>query len=1046
MNISAIFIHRPIATILLMTALFTAGVIGYNLLPVAALPSVDFPTLVVTATLPGADPATMASSVAQPLERQFAALPGLNQITSTSVLGGTAITLEFDLSRNIDGAASDVQSAINAAEGYLPKNLPTPPTYRKVNPADKPIYILGLTSKTMPLTTVDQYADLNIAQRLSMLPGIGQVVIFGEQKFAPTINLNPMKLAAHGIGLDDVATAVTNSIADLPLGTLQGPQQATQIGANGQLFSPKAISRIIIAYRNGKPVRLSSVADVFSGSENPLQASWVGSQRGEVIGIWRQPGANTIALADAVKAMLPKLQEGIPPSVKLSVIDDRSVSIRNSLTDVELTLAGTVVLVVMVIFLFLRSFTATLIPAITMPMSLIGTLAFMYLFGFSLDNLSLMALTLAVGLVVDDSIVMLENIFRYLEHGESRKNAALLGSREIGFTIISITISLIAVFIPLLFMGGVVGRLFLEFGVTVTIAVVLSAIVALTLSPTMAALTLKNPHQVHHHRLYNMSERFFDGMAHVYERLLRGSIRHKRSVMLLNLGLIALSGWLFVVSPKGFFPQEDTGLIFGFAQADKDISFYGMSQLEQAAAKVILEDPAVARFGASIGGSSSAGINTGRLFIILKPRDQRTASADQIINRLRPKLAVIPGVTTYLQSVQNIRIGARLSRTQYEYTLQDIDLDELNRFAPKMLEKLRKLPQLTDVASDEQTGSPKLFIKINRDLASRLGVDVKTIEQTLYDAFGQPYVTQLYGTLNTYHIIMQVAPQYQQDASALSRLYVHGAGGALIPISQFATLERQSAVISVNHQGQFPSVTLSFNLAPGVALGQAVKAINAAAEDANMPATVTASFQGTAAEFQASLSTQPLLIAAAIFAVYIVLGVLYESFIHPLTILLSLPAAVVGALIFLRIFDFPVTMMAIIGIILLIGIVKKNAIMMIDFALERLRVEHKSPEEAIYEAATLRFRPIMMTTMAAIFGTLPIAIGVGAGSDLRQPLGITVVGGLVVSQTLTLLTVPVTYLYMERFAEWISAKVRRKPPSSQATPQHEIPADRNAAE
>ena len=1033
MNISAVFIERPIATTLLMAALLAGGAVGYSLLPVAAMPTIDFPTISVSASLPGADPQTMASAVAQPLERQFAQLPGVDQITSTSVLGSTSITLQFDLSRNIDGAAGDVQQAINAAQGYLPKNLPTPPTYKKVNPADHPILILGLTSKMMPLTQLDEYADLNLAQRISSFSGVGQVSIFGEQKFAPTIMINPLTLASRGIGLDDVANAVTSNTANLPVGTLQGPQQSYQIGANGQLFSPGAIANSVVVYRNGAPVRVGDIANVVAGVESPLQASWVGAQRGEMIGIWRAPGANTIDLVNQIRAALPELEAAIPPSINVSIISDASLAIQQSFADVKLTLMGTIVLVIIVIFVFLRNVWATIIPAVTVPLSLVGTFGVMYFFGYSLDNLSLMAMTLAVGLVVDDAIVMLENIYRHMEQGKDRKAAARDGSKEIGFTIVSITVSLIAVFIPLLFMSGIVGRLFQEFGVTVTIAVVLSALIALVLSPMMASLFLKNPREMRHSRLYEASERTFEAVIRVYERILKFSLRHRGSVMLLNLALIGVAGWLFVAMPKGFFPQEDTGLLFGFTQADPDISFAGMAERQQAAAKVILGDPAVAGFGSFIGGGSSSGMNTGRMFIVLKPFDQRSATADQVITRLRPKLAAVLGVTTFLQSIQNIRVGARLTQTQYQYTLQDTNIDELDQWAPKLLAKLKSLNGLQDVASDQQTGSLQLKIDINRDAAARLGVNVTTIEQTLYDAFGQPFVTQLFAPLNTYHIVMEVAPQYQQDVSALSRLYVHGAAGKMIPISQFATFQHVPTAISVNHQGQFPAVTLSFNLAPNVSLGQAVQEVQQAEKTLGVPPTLQTSFQGTAQEFQRSLSTQPLLIAAALFAVYIVLGILYESFIHPFTILLSLPSATVGALVFLSLFHFDLTMMAIIGIIMLIGIVKKNAIMMIDFALQRERREGKSPEESIYEAAVLRFRPIMMTTMSALFGTLPIAIGIGAGADLRQPLGVAVVGGLIVSQALTLFTTPVTYLYMDRFSSFAARHLRRNRGASPQT-------------
>jgi hydrophobe/amphiphile efflux-1 (HAE1) family protein len=1027
MNLSAIFIRRPIATVLLMTALLVGGIVGYGLLPVAALPRVDFPTISVSAQLPGASPEIMASSVAQPLERQFATIPGINEITSTSAQGGTGITLQFDLSRDLDGAAADVQAAINAAGGALPKNLPSPPTYRKVNPADTPVLILGLTSDVMPLTDLDRYADLNLAQRISMLPNVGQVLIFGEQKFAPTVDVNPGALAARGLGFADVAAAITNGTVQQPTGSLQGPRQSYQIGANGQIFSPDALGRVIVAYRNGAPVRISDIGTVLSGTENPFQASWVKTHVGEMIGIWRQPGANTIELVNKIKQALPSLQASIPPSIHVSVVSDRSVSIRESFKDVKITLFGTIVLVVFVIFIFLRSFWATVIPSVAVPLSLVGTFAVMYLLGYSLDNLSLMGLTLAVGLVVDDAIVMLENIYRYLEQGHDRVAAALKGAGEIGFTIVSITISLVAVFIPILFMSGIVGRLFREFGVTVTTAVVLSAVIALTLSPTVAALVLKDPKTLRRGRLYRWSEHAYARLAAGYEAGLRFTLRHRAVAMFVNLALIGVSIWLFIALPKGFFPDEDTGLIFAYTKADQDVSFAAMAERQQKVGEVIAADPDVENFGSSTGGNSSAGTNTGRLFIQLKPRGERKATASQIIARLRPKLAQVPGITTYLQVVQNIRIGARLAATQYQYTLQDTDIGELNTWAPKLEARLRDTPGLVDVASDQQLSSPQLRVDIDRDAASRLGVTPQAIEQTLYYAFGQPYVTQLYGPENTYHVIMEVAPQYSQDPSALSRIYVHATNGGLVPLGQFATLVPTVTSLAINHQGQFPSVTLSFNLAPGTSLGQAVDRIRSAENELGKPATLVTSFQGTAQEFQSSLGTEPLLIAAALFVVYIVLGVLYESFIHPITILLSLPSASVGAFLALKLGGFDLDMMAIIGLIMLIGIVKKNAIMMIDFALGGRRHDNKSVEASIRQAAVLRFRPIMMTTMSAILGILPIAIGLGAGSDLRQPLGVAVVGGLVLSQALTLFTVPVTYIYMERLSGWIGNLWRRQP-------------------
>jgi hydrophobe/amphiphile efflux-1 (HAE1) family protein len=1039
LNISEPFIRRPIATALLMAALLVGGVIGYNLLPVAALPTVDFPTLQVTATLPGASPEIMASSVAQPLERQFAVLPGLNQLTSTNVQGTTVIALQFDLSRNIDGAASDVQAAINAASGALPKNLPNPPTYKKVNPADQPVLILGLTSDVMTLHELDQFADLNIAQRISMLPDVGQVLIFGEQKYAPTVQVNPEKLASRGIGFDDVSTAITNSTVELPIGTLQGPQQAYQIGANSQLLQVGALAKVIVAYKNGHPVRIGDIGRVVDGSDSPLQLDWVNNHIGEMIGIWRQPGSNTLALVDRVKSMLPQLQAGIPPSVKLTMVSDRSLSISASFQDVKLTLGFTIVLVVLVIFIFLRSLWATVIPSITVPLALVGSFGVLYLGGYSLDNLSLMALTLAVGLVVDDAVVMLENIFRYLEAGDDALTAALKGAGEIGFTIVSITVSLIAVFIPLLFMGGIIGRLFREFAITVTAAIILSALIALTLSPMMAALFLKDPHAVDHGRLYQWSERAFGRLADGYGRMLRRVLRLRFWVMLLNLVLIAATAVLIVWIPKGFFPDEDTGMIYGFTEASPDVSFMGMADLQQRAAAVLMKDPAIATVGSAIGGGGSSGLNTGRMFVSLKPEGERDPIG-AVIQRLRGQLAKVPGITTYLQPVVSIRIGGRLSRTQYQYTLQDIDIQELDEWAPKLEDKLKGVPGLQDVASDLEQTSPQMKIDIDRDLATRLGVDPSSIETTLYSAFGQRFVTQIYAPLNTYHVVLEVAPEYQEDISALSRIYVHGTAGQLVPLSAFAHLAPQTTTVAVNHQGQFPAVTISFNLAPGTALGDAVDRISKAATQIGLPKTVETSFQGTASAFQSSLSTQPLLIAAAIFAVYVVLGVLYESFVHPITILMSLPPASFGALLCLLLFGFDLSVIAIIGLIMLIGIVKKNAIMMIDFALERRRNEQKSAEEAIYEAATLRFRPIMMTTMAAICGTLPIAFAIGSGAELRQPLGIAVVGGLIVSQALTLFTIPVTYLYMDRLSDWAAGLAGRRtaparPPALLPPPQ-----------
>jgi hydrophobe/amphiphile efflux-1 (HAE1) family protein len=1046
MSISEPFIRRPIATILLMAALLVAGIAGYFLLPVSAMPNVEFPTISVSASLPGAAPDVMAASVAQPLERQFAAIPGVTQIVSTSIQGSTNLAVQFALSRSLDGAASDIQAAINAASGSLPKNLPSPPSYRKVDPADTPVLILGLTSKVMPLYEVNHYADTDLAQQLSTLPGIGQVLIFGQQQFAPTVQLNPSALAARGIGLNQVATAISGATTEQPLGTLQGAQQAYQIGANGQIFSTRQLGDVIVAYKGGAPVRIKDLGRVIVGSDTPFVASWVDNHLGEIIAIWKQPDANTLQLVDAVKSELPRLEAAIPRAIHVSVIADRSLSIRASVGDVEFALGLTLVLVVLVTFAFLRTFWATVIPSITMPLSLVGTFGVMYLLGYSLDNLSLMALTLAVALVVDDAVVMLENIFRYLEAGDDPLTAALKGAGEIGFTIVSITVSLIAVFIPILFMGGIVGRLFREFGVTVTIAVTLSAIIALTLSPMMAALTLENPHGMRHGWFYQANERAFAWLRDGYEGLLRLVLRWRFWAFLLNLGLIALSFWLVIAIPKGFLPEEDTGLIFAFTKADPDVSFAQMAALQQRASAVVLKNPNVQSLGSAIGGGASTGVNTGRMFINLKPWDERKATAQQVIAQLRPGLAKVPGIETFMQVLQDVRVGARLSPTEYQYTLQDMNSAELYRWAPKILAGMKTISGLTQLTSDQQTDAPQVQLDIDRSLAARFGVNVDTIEQTLGEAFGQRYVAQLYGTTNTYHIVMELAPQYQNDPSALSRIYVSGAGGQMIPLSQFARLVPRTTALAVNEQGEFPAVTISFNLRPGTSLGQAVNRIEAAERQMQVPPTVIGSFQGTAQAFQASLATEPLLIAAALFAVYVVLGILYESFIHPVTILLSLPSAAVGALAALDLFGFDLTLIAIIGLIMLIGIVKKNAIMMIDFALERRRHQHLSAEEAIYEAAILRFRPIMMTTMAAIFGILPIAVGFGAGAALRQPLGVAVVGGLVVSQALTLFTIPVTYIYMDRLSDWLArlgGRRRRAPQEAGAVPDRAlVPAGR----
>jgi hydrophobe/amphiphile efflux-1 (HAE1) family protein len=1034
-GLSTPFIRRPVATTLLMLAIAVVGVIAYFLLPVAALPEIDLPTISVSATYPGADPEVMASAIAQPLERQFAVLPNVREITSQNGFGTTQISVQFDLSRKVDGAAADVQSAIQAAQVYLPTDLPQPPTYRKVNPADQPVIILGLTSKTLPLTTVNEYADTYIAQRLSQIKGVSQILIIGQQKFAPTIRVNPAALAARGIGLDTVATAITNSTSEKPLGVLQGAQSSYQIAANSQILDADAYADLPVAYKNGAPVRLRDVGDVVVGAEQPLSATWINQDRGIELAVQRQPGSNLIQLVAAVKKALPKLTRDIPKSIQVSVLSDRSRSIQEAFKDVQLTLLFTIMLVVAVIFVFLRQVWATVIPAFAVPLSILFTFSVMYPLGYDLDNLSLMGLTLAVGLVIDDAIVVLENVTRHLEMGKSPLEAAIAGSREIAFTVMSITISLIAVFIPIFLMSGVVGAMFREFAVVVATSIVASAFVSLTLTPMMAAIFLRQPDKDKESRFSKWSDRTQRRIEDKYKNGLGWILDHQFATMMATLGLIVLTALLFMCLPTGFFPNENTGLIFAYTEGSENISFNAMAARQQAAEQVVLADPDVESAGSSIGasGSTVAG-NTGRMFITLRSG----GNAQKVMDRLRPKLADVAGLKTWMQLIQNVSIGGSLTRSQYQYALRDIDLQELNAFAPKLEARLKTIPGLQDVATDEEVAGARMMLTIDRDVAARLGVSVNAIQATLSSAFGQRWVTQIYAPLNTYHVMLEVSPEFQQDPNALDRIYVQSSSGA-VPLSEVAQFEAKAAPLAVNHSSQFPAVTLSFDLAPGTALGTVQKAIHKAELDLNMPPGIEGRFQGTAAAFTQSLATQPYLILGAVLAVYIILGILYESFFHPITILLSLPPAAVGALAALKLFGFDLSIVAIIGLIMLIGIVKKNAIMMIDFALQRLRGEMSddgdndkppSPRDAIQEAAVLRFRPIMMTSLAAIIGALPIALGIGAGSDLRQPLGVAVVAGLLISQILTLFTVPVTFLYLERASRWSSKKFSSAVPAA----------------
>jgi len=1025
MSISEPFIRRPIATSLMMLGVLVFGFGAYALLPVAALPNVDFPTIVVSVNYPGASPDTMASAVATPLEQQFAAIPALDQMTSTSGIGSLSITLQFDLARNIDAAAQDVQTAINAATGLLPKDLPNPPTYRKTNPADRPVLIYAVYSKAMPIYKVDDYAYTIVAQKLSTVKGVSESRIFGQKPYAVHIRINPGALAARGIGLEDVRNALTTATVDRPKGNLEGAKQVFTLDTNDQLFNAASFGNVIVAYRNGAPVRLKDVGEVIDATQNERIGAWYYDTPAEGLAIQRQAGANTIELVDTIKQWIPRLEQSIPPSVKIDLVADRSLVIRAAVHDVQFTMMLTVGLVIVVIFLFLRTLWATVIPSLAVPLSLLATFGVMYAVGYNLDNISLMALTISVGFVVDDAIVMIENIVRYIEFGERPFEAALKGAGQIGFTIISITFSLIAVFIPLLFMGGIIGRLFREFAVTVAVAVVASAFISLTLTPVLCSLFLKEQTLHGKGRLNQIAEAGFDWMLRAYDRGLGFVFRHQLPTLLSTLVLMGATGYLYVTIPKGFFPEQDTGFIFGQVDARQDISFAAMAKLTHQVVDIVKDDPAVSGVFSFTGASAyNPTENTARVFIQLKPHDQRDLTSNRIIQRLRPKVKNVEGVNFYMQSGQDISIGGRLSRTLYQYTLTDTSSEELNHWAPIIADAMKKMPELQDVASDQQVAAPHLAIEIDRDAASRLGISPSLIDETLYDAFGQRQVANIYTSTSQYKVILEVQPEFQDDPTALSKIYVIGPGGTQLPLSAFAHFVPKVEALSINHQGQFPAVTLSFNLAPGIALGQAVDEIQALMAQLRVPGTLDGSFQGTAQAFRASLSSTPLLVAAAILVVYIVLGMLYESYIHPITILSALPSAGVGALLALMLLHYDLSVIAMIGVILLIGIVKKNAIMMIDFALQAERIEGKSPREAIHQACLLRFRPIMMTTFAALFGSMPIAFGQGAGSELRRPLGIAIIGGLLVSQWLTLYTTPVIYLYLERLARWVGRPYR----------------------
>ena len=1030
MNISEPFIRRPIATSLLMAAVILLGLLGYELLPISALPAVDFPTIQVFAQYPGASPDVMASAVTTPLERQFGQIPGLSSMNSTSSFGNATITLQFVLDREIDAAAEDVQAAINAANGVLPKNLPNPPTYNKVNPADTAILSLAITSETLPADKVNDFADTVLAQKLSQVSGVGLVSIQGNQKPAVRVRINPAAAASYGLSLEDVRTVLGQANVNAPKGSFDGPRQSETIGSNDQIFTADSYRPVIVAYRNGAPVRVSDLGTVIDSVENDQLSAWVSDGRNGykpavLLDIQRQPGANIIETVNRIKALLPQLTATIPPSVKVDVLTDRTETIRASVEDVQFTLVLTVALVVMVIFVFLRKLWATVIPSVALPLSIIGTFGLMKLAGYSLDNLSLMALTISTGFVVDDAIVMIENIVRFIEAGDPPFEAALKGAKQIGFTVVSLSVSLIAVFIPLLFMTGIVGRLFREFAMTLSAAVVVSAVISLTLTPMMCAKLLKpeekedatGKDKQKHNWFYRWTEKFFDGMLAWYEGGLKWVLRHQFFTLLVAAATLVATIFLYVVTPKGLLPQQDTGVIIGVTDAAQNISFPAMVERQREVSEIVRKDPDVQSVASFVGaGSVNATLNTGRMTIVLKPRKERKSNAEAVIERLRHATTSVQGISLFTQAVQDLQLDSRVSRTQYQYVLQDADAGELGQWTQKLLDRMRALPELTDVASDQQSEGLQLSVEIDRDKASRFSVLTQAIDDTLYDAFGQRQVSVIYTQLNQYRVILEVEPGFRNSPDAMDKIYVKSTSGQLVPLTAIAHITTTTAPLSIPHQGQFPSSTVSFNLKPGSFLSQAVEAIQKAQGEIGMPDTIVTTFTGSAAEFRSSLASEPYLILAALVVIYIVLGVLYESYIHPITILSTLPSAGVGALLALLVCGMDLSLVALIGIILLIGIVKKNAIMMIDFALEAERDEHLSPEDSIYKACLLRFRPIMMTTAAALLGALPLALETGTGSELRRPLGVSIIGGLLLSQVLTLYTTPVIYLYMDRLA------------------------------